>query len=84
MGVSRRPPKSWPKNGDYSSIAVDFSNTQAFANILSEGGFDAVVSAFGPPLNDLREVYRLGVEGHGNIKLAVLSSSYRGPLIVIG
>ncbi|KAJ5882343.1 uncharacterized protein N7529_001015 [Penicillium soppii] len=55
-----------------------------FSTILSEGNFDAVVSAFGPPLHNLKDVYRVGVEGHNNIKMAVLQSSYRGPLIIIG
>ncbi|KAF4120102.1 hypothetical protein GMORB2_3513 [Geosmithia morbida] len=84
VGISRSPPSTWPKTGDYSSIAVDFSDTATFSSVLSEGGFDAVVSAFGPPLNDLKDVYRLGVEGHGNIKMAILKSSFRGPFIIIG
>ncbi|KAJ5588513.1 hypothetical protein N7537_011191 [Penicillium hordei] len=55
-----------------------------FSTILSEGKFDTVVSAFGPPLQDLKMVYRVGVEGHNSIKMAALQSSYRGPLIIIG
>jgi putative NADH-flavin reductase len=84
VGISRTPPETWPKTGDYSSIAVDFSDTKTFSSILSEGDFNAVVSAFAPPLQDLKDVYRLGVEGHGNIKMAILKSSYRGPFIIIG
>lgn len=84
VGISRSPPKTWPKVGTFESIAVDFSDISLFSTILSEGRFDAVVSAFGPPLHDFKYVYRAGVEGHGNIKKAVLQSSYRGPLIIIG
>lgn len=84
VGISRSPPKTWPKAGQYESIAVDFGDTQMFSSILSEGGFDAVVSAFAPPLIDMKKVYIVGVEGHGNIKMAILQSSYRGPLIIIG
>jgi putative NADH-flavin reductase len=84
IGISRSPPKTWPRAGNFESIAVDFSDTKTFSAILSEGKFDAVVSAFGPPLHDLKDVYRVGVEGHSNIKMAVLKSTYRGPLIIIG
>lgn len=84
VGISRSPPKTWSKRGDYSSIAVDFAEVKALSAILSEGKFDAVICAFAPPLHDFNAVYRVGVEGHGNIKMAVLRSSYRGPLIIIG
>jgi putative NADH-flavin reductase len=84
VGISRSPPTTWPKAGHFESVAVDFSDKKMFSTILSEGNFDAVVSAFGPPLHNLKDVYRVGVEGHNNIKMAVLQSSYRGPLIIIG
>ncbi|KAJ5745722.1 hypothetical protein N7520_010904 [Penicillium odoratum] len=84
VGVSRSPPSKWPKAGNYSAITCDFSDIRGLSTILSEGGFDAVVSAFAPPLGDMKAVYRLGVEGHGNIKMAILRSTYRGPFIIIG
>lgn len=84
VGISRNPPKTWSKPGQYSSIAVDFGDIKTLSTVLSEGDFDAVVSAFGPPLSDMKQVYRLGVEGQGNIKMAILRSTYRGPLILIG
>ncbi|KAJ9243862.1 hypothetical protein DTO169E5_2204 [Paecilomyces variotii] len=84
VGISRSPPKDWPKSGEYSGIPCDFSDINGLSTILSDGGFDAVVSAFAPPLVDLKSVYRVGVEGHGSIKMAILRSSYRGPFIIIG
>lgn len=84
VGISRSPPKTWRTPGDYSAITCDFSDIRSLSNILSEGGFDAVVSAFAPPLTDMKAVYRLGVEGHGYIKMAIMRSSYRGPFIIIG
>lgn len=84
VGISRSPPKTWPQTGNYDSVAVNFGDIESFSSILSEGGFEAVVCAFAPPLHDLRDVYRVGVEGHGNIKMAIMKSSYRGPLIIIG
>lgn len=84
VGISRSPPKSWPTPGEYSAAACDFGNVAALSTILSEGRFDAVVSAFAPPLSDFKMVYQLGVEGHGNIKMAILRSSYRGRFVIIG
>lgn len=84
VGISRSPPKSWPKQGEYSAIACDYGDIEKLSAILTAGGFDCVVSAFAPPLLDFKDVYRLGVEGHGNIKMAILKSSYRGPFIIIG
>lgn len=84
VGISRSPPKTWTTSGEYAGIPCDFGDIRALSRILSEGGFDAVVSAFAPPLVDLKAVYSVGVEGHGNIKMAVLRSTYRGPLIIIG
>ncbi|KAJ5958796.1 uncharacterized protein N7479_005946 [Penicillium vulpinum] len=86
VGISRSPPKVWPKATpeQFSSIACDFSDIKSLSSILSDGGFNAVISAFGPPLTDMKDVYRLGVEGHGNIKMAVIRSTYRGPFIIIG
>lgn len=43
-----------------------------------------MVSAFAPALVDMKAVYTVGVEGHGNIKMAILRSTYRGPFIIIG
>ena len=84
VGISRSPPKSWPKEGEYSAISCDYGNIEKLSTILTEGGFDCVVSAFAPPLENLNDVYRVGVEGHGNIKMAILRSSYRGPFIIVG
>ncbi|KAJ5667411.1 hypothetical protein N7507_003275 [Penicillium longicatenatum] len=84
VGISRSPPKTWPKSGEYGGIPCDFSDIRGLSKILSDGGFDAVVSAFAPPLTDFDAVYTVGVEGHGNIKMAILRSTYRGPFIIIG
>lgn len=84
VGISRSPPSIWPRSGKYSGIACDFGDIPGLSTIFSEGGFDAVVSAFAPPLVDLKDVYRLGVEGHGNIKMAIVRSTYQGPVIIIG
>lgn len=84
VGISRSPPSTWSRSGDYSGIACDFGDIPGLSTIFSEGGFDAVLSAFAPPLVDLKDVYRLGVEGHGNIKMAIVRSTYRGPVIIIG
>lgn len=84
VGISRSPPKTWPKSGEYGGIPCDFGDIKALSKILSDGGFDALVSAFAPPLTDFDAVYTVGVEGHGNIKMAILRSTYRGPLIIIG
>lgn len=83
-GISRTPPKTWPKTGEYAGIACDFSDIQGLSKILSDESFDAVISAFAPPLVDMKSVYSIGVEGHGNIKKAILRSNYRGPFIIIG
>ncbi|KAL1854566.1 hypothetical protein Plec18167_003229 [Paecilomyces lecythidis] len=32
----------------------------------------------------MKDIYRLGVEGHSKIKTAILKSTYRGPFIIIG
>lgn len=84
VGISRSPPKTWPKSGEYTSIPCNFSDIKGLSRILSDGKFDAVVSAFAPPLVDMKSVYSTGVEGHGNIKMAILGSTYRGPFIIIG
>ncbi|KAJ5959264.1 uncharacterized protein N7479_006414 [Penicillium vulpinum] len=84
VGISRTPPKTWPKSGEYGGIPCDCSDIKGFSNVQSDGDFDAVVSAFGPPLVDLKSVYSVGVEGHGNIKMAILKSTFRGPFIIIG
>jgi putative NADH-flavin reductase len=57
VGISRSPPNTWPKAGPYESISVDFSDIKMFSTILSDGKFDAVVSAFGPPLHNFKDVY---------------------------
>lgn len=84
VGISQSPPQTWHKPGEYSAIRCEFSDIKDLSNTLSEGGFDPVISAFAPPLTDMKAVYRLGVEGHGNIKMAVIKSTYRGPFIIIG
>lgn len=89
VGISRMPPKSWEKPGDYASIPCDFRNVKDLSKILSNGCFDTVVSAFTPPLGDLKsvyhlDVYHLDVEGHGNIKMAIQRTTYHGPFISFG
>jgi putative NADH-flavin reductase len=84
VGISRTPPKTWPKPGEYGSIPCDFSDIKGLSNIISDGNFDAVVSAFAPPLVDLKSVYSVGVEGHGNIKMAIIRSSFHGLFLIIG
>lgn len=77
-------PKHLVKAWGLQRYCMRFGNIQGLSTILSEGRFDAVISAFAPPLVDLKAVYRLGVEGHGNIKMAIMRSTYRGPVIIIG
>lgn len=84
VGISRSPPTTWNKPGKYSALPVDFHHEDQLAAALSSGGFDAVVSAFGPPMTNMKDIYRLGVEGHSKIKTAILKSTYRGPFIIIG
>lgn len=84
VGISRAPPKTWAKPGEYGGIPCDFSDIKGLSKILTDGDFDAVVCAFAPPLVDMKSAYLVGVEGHGNIKMAILRSAFRGPLIIIG
>ena len=77
-------PQTWGKHGEYEGIPCDFNDIRGLSRILSDGKFDTVISAFGPPLVDLKTVYSAGVEGHGNIKMALLRSTFRGHLIIIG
>lgn len=84
VGISRAPPQTWGKPGEYEGIPCDFNDIRGLSEVLSDGNFDTVVSAFGPSLVDLKTVYSLGVEGHGNIKMALLRSTFRGHLIIIG
>lgn len=69
---------------EYEGISCDYGNIKELSTILSDGNFDAVISAFAPPLVDMKAVYRVGVEGHGNIKTATLRSTFRGRFIIIG
>lgn len=83
VGISRNPPRKWASKGDYRPHAVDLHDTDRFAQALSQG-YDAVVCAFGPPLDNLGEIYEHCVEGHAKIKEAVLQSTHSGGLIIIG
>ncbi|KAJ5390542.1 uncharacterized protein N7496_001610 [Penicillium cataractarum] len=84
VGISRTPPQTWAKSGKYEGIPCDFNDIRGLSDILSNGNFDTVISAFAPPLVDLKSVYNVGVEGHGNIKMAILRSTFRGSFIIIG
>ncbi|KAK1762682.1 NADH(P)-binding-domain-containing protein, partial [Phialemonium atrogriseum] len=83
VGISRNPPEDWKSNSGYSSVPVDIQDTKKLSKVFS-AGFDAIVSAYAPPLADLSKVYETGVEGHGKIKMALLESSHEGQIIVIG
>lgn len=83
LGISRNPPQEWASKGDYTPHAVDLHGTDRFAHALSQG-CDAVVCAFGPPLDNLGEIYEHCVEGHAEIKEADLQSTHAGTLIIIG
>ena len=84
-GISRKPPKTWPKTaeGSYRGISADLADRSSFSQTLS-GGYDAIVCAYGPPLNDISKVYSLCVEAHCNIKEALLASDHEGELIIVG
>lgn len=83
VGISRSPPQKWAAEGDYTPQAVDLHDTDSFARALSNG-FDVIVSAYGPPLAKLDEIYEHCVEGHAKIKNAVLQSTHSGGFIIIG
>lgn len=83
VGISRSPPQSWPRPGNYSSVALNIYNTKALAEALSQN-FDAIVCAFGPPLVDLKTVYAETCEAQAKIKQALLLSTHKGPFVIIG
>lgn len=83
VGISRNPPQKWAAEGDYTPHAVDLHDTDRLADALSQG-YDAIVSAYGPPLAKLDEIYEHCVEGHAKIKNAVLQSTHSGGFIIIG
>lgn len=83
VGISRNPPQKWAGEGDYTPHAVDLHDTDRLADALSQG-YDAIVSAYGPPLAKLDEIYEHCVEGHAKIKNAVLQSTHSGGFIIIG
>lgn len=89
-GMSRNPPKTWKaaaadsKNkGAYSAKPIDIWDKEALTAAFS-GGFDAIVAAYAPPLNDLSLLYETGVEGQSLIKTALLDSDHEGSIIMIG
>lgn len=82
-GISRSPPKVWNSPGDYIGLAADLKNVPAFTKALS-GGYDAIICAFGPPLEPMDEVYFKCIEGHLLIKKAMLRSNHKGSFLIIG
>lgn len=84
-GISRNPPKTWNSElpGTYEPLAADLNDTAGFTKALS-GGFDAIVCAYGPPLENLATVYLKGVEAHCRIKEALLASDHKGVFLIIG
>lgn len=83
VGLSRDPPKIWKNNPAYSAIAVDVNNHADLTKVFSQG-FDAIVSAYGPPMTDLSMTYYYGVESNLKIKVALLESTHKGPFIIVG
>lgn len=83
VGISRNPPKTVQGKGEYTSKAVDYNDVNALAKAMSDD-YDAIVCAYGPPLEDMHLTYIYGVETHCKIKQALLQSSHSGPFIVIG
>ena len=83
VGLSRNPPVKWRTPGDYKASSVDFNSIKDLTTALSSG-YDAIVCAFGPPLNDMSKVYTECVETQCKIKAALLASTHEGHFIVIG
>ena len=83
VGMSRNPPSSWKENEAYTAEKVDIQNHEQLTKAFS-GGYDAIVSAYAPPLTDLKMVYYRGVECHLKIKAAMLESTHNNPFIIIG
>jgi putative NADH-flavin reductase len=83
VGFSRNPPKTWRTPGDFSSVSINVHDSTKFAKLLSDG-YDAVVSAYGPPLSDMDAVYEHCIEDQLQIKRAILASKHQGEIIIIG
>ena len=83
VGISRNPPAQWDKPGDYSAVSLDLADIRKTATVFSQG-FDAIVSAYGPPLERFNQVYFYCGEFQGKIKAALLASTHTGPFIIIG
>ena len=83
VGIYQSPPKTWPTEGDYSGLSVDSNKPADLTKALS-ADFDAIVCAFGPPLNDINHFYFHCIETHCKIKTALLASTHEGPFVIIG
>lgn len=83
VGISRNPPTTWDKPGNYSAVALDLADVKKSAAAFSQG-YDAIVSAYGPSLETFNQVYFLCGEFQGKIKAALLASKHSGPFIIIG
>jgi putative NADH-flavin reductase len=84
-GISRSPPENWEgdTSGSYKAVAADLYNVRGFAKVLS-GGYDSIVCAYGPPIDNLSKIYTICVEAHCRIKEALLTSDHKGSFIIVG
>ena len=83
VGISRNPPQNVPVKGDYKAVAIDYTDVDKLAEAMSDN-FDAIVCAYGPPLDPMELTYMTCVETHCRIKQAFLKSSHSGSFVVIG
>lgn len=83
VGISRNPPTKWNQPGDYTSVKLDLEDVKHTAAVFSQG-YNAIVSAYGPPLANINRVYLSCAEAQGKIKSALLSSTHTGPFVIIG
>nr|XP_036578626.1 nad-dependent epimerase dehydratase [Colletotrichum truncatum]KAF6785921.1 nad-dependent epimerase dehydratase [Colletotrichum truncatum] len=83
VGISRSPPKTWKNSENYSAVSADFNDINQLAKVMS-AGYDSIVCAYGPPLDNIGAVYMECVETHCRIKSALLQSTHKGSFIIIG